>query len=189
MERIAPLSTGTIRAVRSVFLLVAIIGAFLTAATLIRGQGTASTVVLFAIGALPVAYIQLFLANYRLLVGTDQFGYRDAFGRPHLWFASQVGRIIDVAVTDVRNSPPRRVIYFLGLAGKRLFLINPEPWPDGAIDRLTATAGKSLEVRSMADLKREFPTAVSWPGRHGGILVAGAIVIALAIAFATVFLR
>lgn len=193
METIAPASTRTIRAARSLFVIIAVIGAVLTAATLIRGQGTASTVVLFAIGALPAAYIQLFLANSRLLVGTDQFGYRDAFGRPHLWYASQVGRIVDVAVTDVRDSSSRRVIYFLGLDGRRLFLINPAPWPEGTMDRLAAIAGKPLEVRpspyTAADFKREFPLAVSWPGRHGGLLVAGAIVIAAAIALATIFLR
>lgn len=192
METIAPVS-ARFRGIFWVFVGLASLGAVLSVAGLVRGRFVATGLAFLAIGALVAAYVQLFIANYRLLISTDRFGYRDAFGRQHAWYAAQVGRIIEVTVTGNKYAPPRQVVYFLGLDGRKLFLLAPAAWPDGTVDRLGATAGKPVEVRATpmtpADFKREFPMAVSWAGAHAGLVVAGSLIVALGIAFTLTFLR
>lgn len=152
---------------------------------------------MLVIGALALAYVALFLARSRLLVGLDDFGYQDALGRRHLWSAAQVGSIVDVTIAATKNAPSRRLVYFLGLDGRRLMLINPAPWPDSTIDRLARAAGKPVEVRqtpmTAAAFRREFPSAISWASAHstltGTLLAVGLIALVIGIAIATIWLH
>lgn len=148
------------------------------------GYGT----LFFVLGVLGTGYFQLWLVNSRLLVGPDRFGYRDALGHDHVWHAAQVGTIIDVSIVFNRSSPPRRVIYFLGIDGKKLLEINPASWGKAAIDRLTDAAGKPVQIHSApvaaAEFNREFPRAMAWAGTHTmllGVTIGLGIIVLVAV--------
>ena len=149
------------------------------------------------LGSLGALYLRLWLSNFRLLVGADRFGYQDVIGRPHVWYASQVGEIVDVAVRYNKSSAPRRSIYFLGLDGKKLWMITANPWSDMSLDRLTRAAAKPVNVIgqpiSVAEFKQRFPNATSWVGRHtmlvGAGLGLGMLVLAIGIPVATIWIH
>ena len=154
-------------------------------------------IAMLLLGGLGSAYFLLWQGNQRLLVGSDQFGYTDAFGRPHVWSASQVAAILDVAIAYNKGAPARRAVYFLGVDGRRLLMINPTPWPDSAIDRLARAAGKPVQIRaepvSPAEFRSEFPNAMSWMGTHstltGGLLALALGVIGVAVVLGWSWIR
>ena len=140
------------------------------------------------LGAVGVGYISLWAKNVRLLVGTDRFGYRGAFGRVRTWSQGDVARVVSLVVKQ-SDSPPisNRLIYFLRPDGSRLFILNPRAWREVDVDRLARAAGKPLEVlsepMSISEFKTAFPRATTWVGRHttlaGGLLVIAVAAIVL----------
>lgn len=204
METIAPVSTR-IRPLMWLFVGMAVFGAMTTAIDLATGGNSTSpssralsySLIFLLLGSLGAGYFRLWLTNFRLLVGTDRFGYQDALGRSHVWYASQVGEIVDVAVIYNKSSAPRRAIYFLGLDGKTLWTIVANPWSDTALDRLIRAAGKPVNVVgapiSLAEFKQRFPQATSWVGRHTLLLGVGVglgmLALAIGIPIATIWIH
>lgn len=203
METIASVPSK-VRSVKWLFVGMTAAGVLLTVLALPERNGSPAAsrpfmygVLMLLLGGLGTAYFFLLQANQRLLVGSDQFGYTDAFGRPHVWSASQVGAVVDVAIAYNKGGPARRSVYFLGVDGRRLLMINPAPWPDSAIDRMARAAGKPVQIRSApispAEFKREFPNAMSWMGTHstlaGGLLALGLGIIVLALILASSWIR
>jgi hypothetical protein len=203
VESIAPVQSK-VRSVRWLFIGLAVAGALLTAVGSPERNGSPAAsrpftygIAMLLLGGLGSAYFLLWQANQRLLVGRDQLGYTDALGRPHVWSASQVAAIVDVSISYSPRAPARRYVYFLGVDGHRLMMINPTPWPDSAIDRLARAAGRSVQIRatpvSPAEFKREFPDAMSWMGTHstlaGGLLALGLGIIVLGLVVASGWIR
>jgi hypothetical protein len=203
VESIAPVQSK-VRSVKWLFVGMTVAGGLLTVLDSAERNGSPAAsrpftygISMLLLGGLGSAYMFLWQANQRLLVGSDQFGYTDAFGRPHVWSASQVAAILDVAIAYQKDAPARRSVYFLGVDGRRLLTINPAPWPESAIDRLARAAGKPIQIRaapvSPAELKSEFPHAMSWMGTHstvaGGLLALGLGIIVLAVVAASSWIR
>ena len=203
MESIAPVESK-VRSIKWLFVGMTVAGVLLTVLGSAQRNGSPAAsrpftygIAMLLLGGFGSAYFFLWQANQRLLVGSDQFGYTDAFGRPHVWSASQVVAILDVAIAYNKGAPARRAVYFLGVDGRRLLMINPAPWPDSAIDRLARAAGKPVQIRaapvSPAEFKSEFPNAMSWMGTHstlaGGLLALGLGIIVLAVIVASSWIR
>jgi hypothetical protein len=152
---------------------------------------------MLVIGALGAGYLRLWLANSRLLVGGEVFGYQDLLGRPHTWMSSEVSAVIDVPVAYNARTVPRRAIYFIGLDGRKLFTLNPIAWNDSSIDRLIRAAGKPVQVRAQpvpaAAFRQEYPRAVSWAATHttftGSLLAIGLILLGLGIPILTIWVH
>lgn len=147
--------------------------------------------VMLIFGLLLGLFVWLWRANFRLVVGSNQFGYRDVFGREHVYSASDVGTIVDVSIKS-SSTAPRRIIYFLRPDGRRLMILSPAAWEQGDLDRLARAAGKPIQVRGQpmtaGDFRRQFPHAISWFGAHPNLvgtllaLALGAIVLGVLIA-------
>ena len=194
MDTIAPDSTRA-RRVLWIFGGLAIAGAIATVAGYpYRGGSPAAArpfeygVAMLGLGAFAAAYMWLWLRNTRLLVSVDRFGLRDAFGRDQVWTPSQVGRVVDVAVSDAKGASARRLIYFLRPDGSRLFMLNPNAWSGNAIDRIVRATGRPLEQRpepmTRAAFAAGFPRATTWVGRHQNVTLVLILAIPLAAAIA-----
>ncbi|HET7338811.1 MAG TPA: hypothetical protein VFK22_04630 [Candidatus Dormibacteraeota bacterium] len=204
MESIAP-DSGRIRPLMWLFAGMAAIGGVLTVFLLAKGawsnlhgsNALAYGLLMLCLGLLGFGYFRLWLAKFRLLVGPDQFGYQDAFGRRHIWYGSQVGEIVDAVVIYNKSSPPRRAIYFVGINGRTTWALNTRPWSDDALSRLTGAVGKPVRVIaspvSVAAFRQQYPQATGWVGRHGmlagALLGIGLIVLAMGIPIATLWIH
>jgi hypothetical protein len=178
-----------------------VVAAFLLAkgasSNLHGSQALAYGLIFLLLGLLGVGYLLLFFAKYRLLVGPDRFGYQDFLGRQHVWYASETHDVVDATVVYDKTTRARRAIYFIGLDGRSMWAVNPGPWSDDAIGRLTTAAGKPVKVIatpiSLAAFRQQYPQATGWIGRHtkltGALLAIGLIVLALGIPIATIWIH
>ncbi len=148
-----------------------------------RTEGIGGT--MFAVGALALAYLLLWLRNARLLTGPGVIGQRNLVGQTTVQ-TPDVGRLLIAMVVYSKNSPPQRVLYVLSPSGQALMSLNTRAWGDQAIGEIVDATGKSLEYRdapiSSREFKAEFPNAVSWTALHPNLLGGGIVIVALILA-------
>jgi hypothetical protein len=141
---------------------------------------------MFAIGALAVAYLLLWLRNARLLAASGVIGERNLVGQTTKFQTSDVGRLLSTTVIYSKNSAPLRVLYVFSPSGQVLMKLNTRAWGDEAIAKIVDATGKSLEYRdapiSSREFKAEFPNAVSWTAMHPTLLGGGIVIVALVLA-------
>jgi hypothetical protein len=141
---------------------------------------------MFAIGALAVAYLLLWLRNARLLAGSGVIGERNLVGQTTIVQTPDVGRLLIATVIHSKNSTPQRVLYVLSPSGEALMKLNTRAWGDEAIAKIVDATGKSLEYRdapiSSREFKAEFPNAVSWSALHPTLLGGGIVIVAFVLA-------
>jgi len=149
-----------------------------------RTEGIGGT--MFAVGALALAYLLLWLRNARLLTGPGVIGQRNLVGQTTIVQTPDVGRLLIATVVYSKNSPPQRVLYVLSPSGQALMSLNTRAWGDQAIGEIVDATGKSLEYRDAAissrEFKAEFPNAVSWTALHPNLLGGGIVIVALVLA-------
>lgn len=149
-----------------------------------RTEGFGGT--MFAIGALGVAFLVLWLRNARLLAGSGLIGQRNLVGQTTKFQTSDVGRLLSATVIYSKNSTPLRVLYVFSPSGQALMKLNTRAWGDEAIAKIVDATGKSLEYRdapiSSREFKAEFPNAVSWTALHPTLLGGGIVIVALVLA-------
>ena len=149
-----------------------------------RTEGFGGT--MFAIGALGVAYLLLWLRNSRLLAGSGLIGQRNLVGQTTTYQASDVGRLLIATVVYSKNSTPQKALYVFSASGKVLLTLNARAWGDEAIAKIVDATGKSIEYRdapiSSRQFKAEFPAAVSWAALHPTLLGGGIVIVALVLA-------
>jgi hypothetical protein len=149
-----------------------------------RTEGFGGT--MFAIGALGVAYLSLWLRNARLLAGSGLIGQRNLIGQTTTFQASDVGRLLIATVVYSKNSTPQRGLYVLSPSGQALMTLNTRAWGDEAIAKIVDATGKSLEYRdvpiSLREFKAEFPEAVGSSASHPTLLGGGIVIVALVLA-------
>jgi hypothetical protein len=149
-----------------------------------RTEGFGGT--MFAIGALGVAYLLLWLRNARLLAGSGLIGQRNLVGQTTKFQTSDVGRLLSATVIYSKNSTPLRVLYVFSPSGQALMKLNARAWGDEAIAKIVDATGKSLEYRdapiSSREFKAEFLDAVSWTALHPTLLGGGIVIVAFVLA-------
>jgi hypothetical protein len=149
-----------------------------------RTEGFGGT--MFAIGALGVAYLSLWLRNARLLAGSGLIGQRNLIGQITTFQRSDVERLLIATVVYSKNSTPQRALYVLSPSGQALMTLNTRAWGDEAIAKIVNATGKSPEYRdapiSLREFKAEFPNAVSWAASHPNLLGGGTVIVALVLA-------
>ena len=149
-----------------------------------RTEGFGGT--MFAIGALGVAYLMLWLRNARVLAGSGLIGQRNLVGQSTKFQSSDVARLLIATVVYSKNSTPQKALYLFSASGKALMTLNTRAWGDEAIAKIVDATGKSLEYRdtpiSSRELKAEFPNAVRWTALHPNLLGGGIVIVALALA-------
>jgi hypothetical protein len=152
-----------------------------------RTEGFGGT--MFAIGAVGVAYLLLWLRNARVLAGSGLIGQRNLVGQTTKFQTSDVARLLIATVVYSKNSTPQKALYVFSPSGKALMTLNARAWGDEAIAKIVDATGKSLEYRdtpiSSRELKAEFPNAVSWTGLHPNLLGGGIVIVALVLAIGT----
>ena len=188
MEEIRPQGTAARRLVPfmgglsalGLLILVSSVGMHLSA----RTEGLGGT--MFAVGALALAYLVLWLRNACLLAGPGVIGERNLIGHTTIVQAPDVGRLLIATVVYSKNSPAQRVLYVLSPSGQALMSLNTRAWGDEAIGKIVDATGKSLEYRdapiSSREFKAEFPNAVSWTALHPNLLGGGIVIVALVLA-------
>lgn len=138
---------------------------------------------MFAIGALAVVYLLLWLRNARLLAGSGVIGQRNLVGQNTIFQASDVGRLLIATVVYSKSAAPQRILYVFSPSGRTLMTLNTRAWGDEAIAKIVDTIGKSLEYRdapiSSREFKVEFPNAVNWAALHPTLLGGGIAIVAL----------
>jgi hypothetical protein len=138
---------------------------------------------MFAIGALAVVYLLLWLRNARLLAGSGLIGQRNLIGRATTFQTSDVGRLLIATVVYSKNSTPQRALYVFSPSGQALMTLNTRAWGNEAIAKIVDATGKSPEYRdapiSVREFKAEFPNAVSWTASHPNLLGGGVVIVAL----------
>ena len=72
---------------------------------------------MFAIGALGVVYLLLWLRNARLLAGSGVIGERNLVGQTTIVQTPEVGRLLIATVIYSKNSTPQRVLYVFSPSG------------------------------------------------------------------------
>ncbi len=141
---------------------------------------------MFAIGALAVAYLLLWLHNARLLTGSGVIGQRNLVGQTTIVQTPDVGRLLIATVIYSKNSTPLRVLYVFSPSGEALMKLNTRARGDEAIAKIVDATGKSLEYRdapiSSRAFKAEFPNAVSWTALHPTLLGGGIVIVAFVLA-------
>jgi hypothetical protein len=146
-----------------------------------RSEGIGGT--MFAIGALAVVYLLLWLRNARLLAGSGLIGQRNLIGRATTFQTSDVGRLLIATVVYSKNSTPQRALYVFSPSGQALMTLNTRAWGNEAIAKIVDATGKSPEYRdapiSVREFKAEFPNAVSWTASHPNLLGGGVVIVAL----------
>lgn len=149
-----------------------------------RTEGLGET--MFAIGALSVVYLLLWLRNARLLAGSGLIGQRNLVGQTTKFQTSDVGRLLSATVIYSKSSTPLRVLYVFSPSGQALMKLNTRAWGDEAIAKIVDATGKSLEYRdapiSSREFKAEFPNAVSWTALHPTLLGGGIVIVAIVLA-------
>jgi hypothetical protein len=149
-----------------------------------RTEGFGGT--MFAIGALGVAYLLLWLRNARVLAGSGLIGQRNLVGQTTKFQSSDVARLLIATVVYSKNSTPQKALYLFSPSGKALMTLNTRAWGDEAIAKIVDATGQSLEYRdtpiSSRELKAEFPNAVSWAALHPNLLGSGIVIVALVLA-------
>ncbi len=91
---------------------------------------------MFAVGALALAYLLLWLRNARLLTGPGVIGQRNLVGQTTIVQTPDVGRLLIATVVYSKNSPPQRVLYVLSPSGQALMSLNTRAWGDQAIGEI-----------------------------------------------------
>ena len=199
METIAP-DTSRARPLLRLFAGMAIVGAILTFVGYPERGGSPAAarpfeygVLMLVLGVLAAAYVWLWLRNSRLLVGVGRFGFRDAFGRDHVWTQDQVGRVVDIAILDTgKDASARRTIYFLRPDGRTLLLLNPNAWSANAVDQIVQVTGKVLEqpgAMTRTAFIARFPHATSWIGRHQNITLVAMLTVPLGVVIAITLIQ
>jgi hypothetical protein len=149
-----------------------------------RTEGFGGT--MFAIGALGVAYLLLWLRNARLLAGSGLIGQRNLVGQTTKFQTSDIGRLLSATVIYSKNSTPLRVLYVFSPSGQALMKLNTRAWGDEAIAKIVDATGNSLEYRdapiSSREFKAEFPNAVTWTALHPTLLGGGIVIVAFVLA-------
>ena len=144
---------------------------------------------MFAIGALAVVYLLLWLRNASLLAGSGLIGERNLIGQTTTFQASDVGRLLIATVVYSKNSTPQRALYVFSTSGHALMTLNTRAWGDEAIAKIVDATGKSLEYRdapiSSREFKAEFPNAVGWAASHPNLLGAGVVIVSLVLGIGT----
>ncbi len=149
-----------------------------------RTEGFGGT--MFAIGALGVVYLWLWLRNARLLAGSGLIGQRNLVGQTTTFQTSDVGRLLIATVVYSKNSTPQRALYVFSPSGQALMTLNTRAWGDDAIAKIVDATGKNPEYRdaqiSLREFRAEFPNAVSWAALHPTLLGGGIVIVALVLA-------
>jgi hypothetical protein len=149
-----------------------------------RAEGIGGT--MFAVGALALAYLLLWLRNARLLAGSGVIGQRNLVGQTTIVQRPDVGRLLIATVVYSKNSTPQRVLYVFSPSGHALMTLNTRAWGEEAIAKIVDATGKSLEYRdapiSSREFKAEFPNAVRWTALHPNLLGGGIVIVALVLA-------
>jgi hypothetical protein len=149
-----------------------------------RTEGIGGT--MFAIGALGVAYLLLWLRNARLLAGSGLIGQRNLLGRASVFQTAGVGRLLIATVVYSKNSTPQRALYVFTPSGQTLMTLNARAWGDEAIAKIVDATGKSIEYRdapiSLRAFKTEFPRAVNRATSHPNLLGGGIVIVAMVLA-------
>ncbi len=112
-----------------------------------RAEGTGGT--MFAIGALAVAYLLLWLRNARLLVGSGVIGERNVVGQTTVVQASDVGRLLIATVIYSKNATPQRILYVLSPSGEALMKLNAGAWGDEAISKFVTLPARALSIATL----------------------------------------
>src|SRR5260370_21455210 len=184
------------RAIRSLMILLAVLGAFGGLITLLgvaRGGTTLASnralgyglVLLLAAGLFFVG-LSLWSANVRLLIGRGTVGYRNIFRRRRFWSPGEIARIVDMAIIYGRSSKPQRGFYLFDLNGKRLLVLSQLSWPAKDMTDFIRATGVQVHFRAapvpVKEISREIPNAFEWGARH--VMVATVITMAAAMPLA-----
>ncbi len=141
---------------------------------------------MFAIGALGVAYLLLWLRNASLLAGSGLIGQRNLIGQTRTFQTSDLGRLLIATVVYSKNSTPQRGLYVFSTSGHALMTLNTRAWGDEAIAKIVDATGKNPENRdaqiSLREFRAEFPNAVSWAALHPNLLGGGIVIVAMVLA-------
>ena len=185
MEELVPQGQGARRLVPFMAGLSALGLVMLTAAVAAGGpprvQGYGAS--LFAVGALAVLYLLLWLRNARLVIGPGTIGQRNLIGQTTTIATSDIGRVVIATVRYSKNATPQRALYVIGADGRQLMALNTRAWGDGAIGRLVEASGRNVEYRdgtiSAREFRAEFPKAVGFAAMHPTLLGTLLVVVAL----------
>jgi hypothetical protein len=194
LEAIAP----DVRRVRPFIWLVgglAALGALMTLLSLSQGihrisdaSALAYGLTMLVVGGVGLAFLQLWVSKWRLLVGGNLVGYQDMLGRQHIWTTSEIGAVVKATIVYSRSGTFRPAVYVLGVDGRRLMALSVLAWDPSAIDRLVRASGRPLQDRvqpmSAAAFRREFPRALGWPATHPVLMGVGLALAVIALAIA-----
>ena len=138
--------------------------------TVITSRGFGYAAVMFIAGGLGFAYISLWRANVRLLIGQGQVGHQGIFGRRQVWLRGQLDRAVDMTVIYTRSARPVRGVYLLAADGKRVLALNARAWNPEDVRDFIQASGAVLDYRDQpltaAEAKRQFPKAFGWGTQH-----------------------
>lgn len=137
---------------------------------LIASRGFAYPAVMFITGGLGFLYLWCWRSNVRLLIGTDQVGYQDAFRRRHYWLKGQINRAVDMIVVYTKSAQSLRGVYFLDADGRRVLALNTRAWASDDVRAFVEASGATLDYREQplaaAEARRQFPKAFGWGSAH-----------------------
>lgn len=163
--------------------------------TVISSGSLAQSATLLVVGAITLAAMGLWLANARLLVGSDQAGYRDIFRRTKLWTRGDVSRAVKMAVSYGSFSTPRPGVYLFDHQSRKVLVLSVLVWNGTDLADFVQALGVTVEVREkpvpIKAARREFPRAFGWGAQHLMLatILTMAIAVGLAIGLYAIFAR
>jgi hypothetical protein len=161
-----------------VFASLTLAGGLITLATAATGVRTMPGIrllviglTLFLMGILLFTILWLWSVNARLLIGRGAVGYRNVFRRSRYWSQSQIGRVVEMAISfGWWTSSPQRGIYIFGRDGRKLVVLTPRMWPARDLRDFIEATGAPVDRRdapvSIKAINREFPKAFGWVAQH-----------------------
>lgn len=184
------------RTIRSLMMLLAILGAFggllawLGVArggiTLVSNRALGYGLFMLLTAGLFFVGLSLWSANVRLLIGRGAVGYRTIFRRSRFWSQGEIDRIVDMAINYGRSSQPQRGFYLFDLNGKRLLVLSQRAWPEKDLADFIGATGVQIDYRGapvlVKEISREFPNAFGWGARHVVMATVITMVAATAVA-------
>ncbi|HAC45422.1 MAG TPA: hypothetical protein DCF65_05075 [Chloroflexi bacterium] len=130
------------------------------------------TLSFIGIGVLGWAYLWLWHANTRLLIGRAVVGYQDLLGRRRFWPTSDIARIVQVTIaysSRYRAYIPQSLVLLMDSDGRCLCKVKVAAWTRDAVDSFTTAAGRTPEYLGLykpRQAAKELPGSVGLMYAH-----------------------
>jgi hypothetical protein len=176
--RVVAPSTKSTRAILVVLGAITAIGGVITVVTVPRGASTVAAtnaigygLTMLVAGGFFFAFLLIWSANVRLLIGRRAVGYRDGLRRSHFWSRGEISHVVDMSIDyGWFTQTGQRALYCFGLDGRRLLVLSTFAWKADDLGDFVEATGVHVDVRDrpvpIRTASREFPKGFTWGSRH-----------------------